>query len=37
MKILHDTNDLIYKIEKRLTDLENKLVVMKGERLGFGE
>ena len=28
-----DTNELIYKTE-RLTDIENKLIVIKGERVG---
>ena len=27
----HDTNELIYKTEKRLTDIENGLVIAKGE------
>ena len=31
----YDTNDLIYKTEKRLIDTENKLKVTKGER-GYG-
>ena len=28
----NDTNELIYKTENRLTDLENKLMVTEGER-----
>ena len=28
-----DTNELIYKTE-RLTDIENKLILIKGERVG---
>ena len=32
-----DTNELIYKTENRLTDLENKLMVTKGKRCGGGE
>ena len=28
----YDTNELIYKTENRLTDMENKLMVTKGER-----
>ena len=28
----NDTNELIYKKETRLTDIENKLVVTRGER-----
>ena len=31
----YDTNDLIYKTEKRLIDAENKLTFTKGER-GYG-
>lgn len=33
MEFLNDTNELIYKT-KRLTDIENKLMVTKGERAG---
>ena len=28
----NDTGELIYKTEKRFTDIENKLMVTKGER-----
>ena len=35
MKILNDTNDLIYKIEKD-SQTEKKLMVTKGEGLGGG-
>ena len=34
--IKNDTNDLIYKNRNRLTDIENKLMVTKGERWGEG-
>ena len=36
----HDTNKLIYKTENRLTDIENRLAIAKGEgrwgRAGLG-
>ena len=32
----YDTNELIYKTENRLTDIENKLMVTKGGRGGGG-
>ena len=33
--VKYDTNELIYKTE-RLTDIENNLMVTKGERWGEG-
>ena len=30
----YDTNELIYKTKNRLTDIENRLVVAKGEGRG---
>ena len=33
----NDTNELTYKLEKRLTVLENKLTVARGKNRGMGQ